>query len=530
MDPREWIEFYEELEKIKKDHKIQIWYQPTYANKGNIHRFTQQGYRGCIGRTLDRISIFPDGRAYVCSYLFDTAQNMFQMVDGNVKINREENEFELFTKVLTKPSCSTCKAPKTCLGGCPAEELSMGISSCEADSEIIPVCRLFGNRIIDIMYWVLIFFTYLLHAEETPSDFIKNLFHSPLLQEDVQFTPLSGLTNKNYLFIDEGKKYVIRFPGKGTENFIDRNIEQVNSKQAYFHKFNPTYTILFDPATGRQLTPFIEECKSYEFEEFYGNDLLKQTANLLHKIHTSSLVFKNHIDLFTRMDCLEFYLQEQTISIPSEYFSLKTALQKHAHLDCFEAFPSHGDPVPSNFTLLNGKLMLFDWEYSGLADPAYDLAFLCTVMNYSKEQKKNLLHYYGVGCISLINEKVIYFKPIIESWLGLWGLLQTISCNESQKDFFRTFSSARFKRAERVLGSKEYKRAIELLIFFHKKDGKLFRAFPLDPKISLITSFPKLSEQVGLTQIEFGLWICPYCGILNPIAKRCCICPNCPLK
>ncbi len=379
------------------------------------------------------------------------------------------------------------------------------------------------------MYWILIFFTYFLYAEETSSGSIKELFYSSLLQ-DMQFTPLSGLTNKNYLLTNEGKKYVIRFPGEGTERFIDRNIEQVNSKKAYFHEFNPTYAILFDSVTGRQLTPFIEKCKSYEFEEFYDDDLVKQAANLLHRIHTSSLAFENYIDLFKRMDHLESYLQEQTISLPSEYFSLRIALQKHAHLDCFEAFPSHGDPVPSNFTLLNGKLMLFDWEYSGLADPAYDLAFLSTIMNYSKEQEKNLSHHYGVGFISLMSEKIIYFKPIIESWLGLWGLLQTISCSESQKDFFKTFSFIRFKRAEKVLYSKEYKKAIELLTSFHKKDGKLFRAFPLDPKIPLITSFPKLSEQIGLTQIEFGLWICPYCGILNPIAKWYCICPSCPLK
>ena len=145
MSPTEWIEFYEQLEKIKKDYKIQVWYQPTYANRQNISRFTQQGYRGCIGRTLDRISIFPDGRAYVCSYLFDTAQNMFQIEDGQVKINRGENEFELFTKVLTHSSCGSCKAPKACLGGCPAEELAMGSASCKADPEIIPVCRLWKS-------------------------------------------------------------------------------------------------------------------------------------------------------------------------------------------------------------------------------------------------------------------------------------------------------------------------------------------------------------------------------------------------
>lgn len=145
LTPSEWINFYEELESIKQDHKVQIWYQPTYANRENIQRFTKQGYRGCIGRTLDRISIFPDGRAYVCSYLFDTTLNMFTMEDGEVKLNRKANEFEIFTKVLTHSSCTACKAPKSCLGGCPAEELVMGSPSCEMENDIIPVCRLWKS-------------------------------------------------------------------------------------------------------------------------------------------------------------------------------------------------------------------------------------------------------------------------------------------------------------------------------------------------------------------------------------------------
>jgi radical SAM protein with 4Fe4S-binding SPASM domain len=145
MSPREWIDFYELLETKRKDHKIQIWYQPTYATRENITRFAAQGYRGCIGRTLDRISIFPDGRAYVCSYLFDTTQNMFTMEEGQIKLNRGENEFELFTKVMAKSSCSDCKSPSFCSGGCPAEELVMGSSSCAADKEIIPVCRLWKS-------------------------------------------------------------------------------------------------------------------------------------------------------------------------------------------------------------------------------------------------------------------------------------------------------------------------------------------------------------------------------------------------
>lgn len=147
MSPEEWIEFYEELERQRLNHTIQIWYQPTYANKDNISRFTNQGYRGCIGRTLDRISIFPDGRAYVCSYLFDTTLNMFQSKNGQITLNRGENEFELFAKAMFQSSCGNCKAPSSCLGGCPAEELVMGQASCAAEKNIIPVCRLWKSDV-----------------------------------------------------------------------------------------------------------------------------------------------------------------------------------------------------------------------------------------------------------------------------------------------------------------------------------------------------------------------------------------------
>jgi radical SAM protein with 4Fe4S-binding SPASM domain len=145
MSPREWVDFYEILEKKRNNHSVQIWYQPTYATKENFSRFVSQGYKGCIGRTLDRISIFPDGRAYVCSYLFDTNLNMFQMEEDEIKINRKENEFELFSKAMVKSSCENCKCSSSCLGGCPAEKIVMGNSSCSAEKDIIPVCRLWKS-------------------------------------------------------------------------------------------------------------------------------------------------------------------------------------------------------------------------------------------------------------------------------------------------------------------------------------------------------------------------------------------------
>lgn len=162
MHPSEWIDFYEHLEQVAPRYRTRVWYQPTYARRNRVENYAADGYRGCIGRTLDRISIFPDGRSYVCSYLFDTDLHYAHTApDGTVTLNRGSNEFDLFSSVLTKPACGTCKAPSACMGGCPAEELVMGAASCSTDSganptdgaqdpdrEIVPICRLWKSDIL----------------------------------------------------------------------------------------------------------------------------------------------------------------------------------------------------------------------------------------------------------------------------------------------------------------------------------------------------------------------------------------------
>ena len=147
MTPREWIDFYSSLKDKRKNHKLQIWYQPTYATKSTFMKYVAEGYKGSIGRTLDRISVFPDGKAYVCSYLFDTDLNMFYVEDGKLKLNREKNEFELFSSAMTHGMCGDCKLALSCIGGCPAEELIEGTSVCKKDEDIIPVCRLWKSDI-----------------------------------------------------------------------------------------------------------------------------------------------------------------------------------------------------------------------------------------------------------------------------------------------------------------------------------------------------------------------------------------------
>lgn len=144
MTPPEWVAFCDHLNEIAPGYQTRVWYQPTYARRDQMARYAAEGYQGCIGRTLDRISIFPDGRCYVCSYLFDTDLYFARMDGDHVRLNHGNNEFDLFTGALISSSCNGCKAA-ACLGGCPAEEIVMGASSCATYEDIVPVCRLWKS-------------------------------------------------------------------------------------------------------------------------------------------------------------------------------------------------------------------------------------------------------------------------------------------------------------------------------------------------------------------------------------------------
>ncbi|MEV6985594.1 radical SAM protein [Sphaerisporangium sp. NPDC051017] len=146
MRPREWLDFCDRLPAAAAGHRTRVWYQPTFARREEMPRYEAEGYRGCIGRTLDRISIFPDGRAYVCSFLFDTDLHFATITpDGRIELNKGPNEFDLFTGALAQHGCGGCKAPGSCMGGCPAEQIVDGAASCAEDKDVVPVCRLWKS-------------------------------------------------------------------------------------------------------------------------------------------------------------------------------------------------------------------------------------------------------------------------------------------------------------------------------------------------------------------------------------------------
>jgi sulfatase maturation enzyme AslB (radical SAM superfamily) len=114
-NPFEWIGFCDSVEHLQDRFKVSIWYPPTWTTMDRLSRYVDRGFRGCLGCALDRLSIFPDGRCYVCSVLFDRSVHFATISRTGLILNRENNEFNAFCR-------AAFRAEEPWLTGCPAEK------------------------------------------------------------------------------------------------------------------------------------------------------------------------------------------------------------------------------------------------------------------------------------------------------------------------------------------------------------------------------------------------------------------------
>lgn len=143
LTPYEWVEFTSLLLEQKGEYTTNIVYQTAYADEELGKWYHTEGYEGCVGKYLDRVSIFPDNKVYVCCYLFDTDMNFADMSNGKVKIKKEFNELNLFME----RDDGHCAFDELCAGGCPAEKIVRGSLPCRTYPDTFPVCRLWKTEV-----------------------------------------------------------------------------------------------------------------------------------------------------------------------------------------------------------------------------------------------------------------------------------------------------------------------------------------------------------------------------------------------
>lgn len=235
------------------------------------------------------------------------------------------------------------------------------------------------------------------HLKSDALDVIANVFQTTT-DKIVDISVLKkGMTNRSFLFAVNGDKFIMRIPGEGTDQLINREQEAKVFKTISGRGIcdDPIY---INPITGYKITKYLDGVRVCDSDNVSD---LKRCMGKLRTFHAMKLKVGHTFDIFSQIEFYEMLWNGQ----PSMYRDYKQTKQNVMNLKEYiddidkDWCLTHIDAVPDNFlfyALPDGSeaLQLTDWEYSGMQDPHVDIAMFCIYSLYSKNQVDRLLNIY----------------------------------------------------------------------------------------------------------------------------------------
>lgn len=260
-----------------------------------------------------------------------------------------------------------------------------------------------------------------------------------------------GLTNYNYIIDIKGIEYVVRQPGGMTNKMIDRKTENINNCITSELGLN-CECIYFDEISGIKISVYIKNSKNVAITNPCSRINLKNVSKLLKKTHYNTKKFSNFFDWKRELDKYEQIIQELNGGFFFDYSILKEKLIDFMDKNIINiiSVPCHNDTVPENFIVdENGKTYLIDWEYSGMNDPAWDIAAYILESKLTEEAIEYLiLDYYG----DFPNEEeILKIKCYMVSQDLLWMTWAMI--RHYNGDDFLDYCCARYERFKRNINA-----------------------------------------------------------------------------
>lgn len=229
-----------------------------------------------------------------------------------------------------------------------------------------------------------------------------------------------GMTNRSFLFDHKHSSYIMRVPGEGTSELIDRKKEA--DVYEIVNRHNLCEPLLYiSPKTGRKMTRFIKDAKNCNSE---SETDCRRAMDYLRTFHELQLSVPHTFDLFNQLEYYE-HLWNKTPSVYVDYkkikeriFNLRTYIDAQPKQWCL----THIDAVPDNFLFTDTRTYLIDWEYAGMQDPHVDIAMFAIYSLYDKQQVDHLIDLYFQGHASANIRLKIY------CYIAVCGLLWSNWC------------------------------------------------------------------------------------------------------
>ena len=236
---------------------------------------------------------------------------------------------------------------------------------------------------------------------------------------------LGGLTNHTYhVTIKDGKEYVIRLHGEGTQKLINRQNERISTELAC--KLEVDARLLYFGEDGTKVSEYLPNAITMSAETLHEEKHIKQVALILKKMHQCNTDTGVPFQVFDMADGYERLINDMDVSMFDDYFVYKEKVMKIKKQidDMIEVslVPCHNDPLCENWVESDGRLYLIDWEYAGMNDGMWDIADVSIEAGFDDGCDEKLLCAYLDREPNAIDKKHFLANKIYVDYLWtLWA-------------------------------------------------------------------------------------------------------------
>lgn len=251
---------------------------------------------------------------------------------------------------------------------------------------------------------------------------------------------LGGMTNHSYKITRaDGQEYLVRIPGEGTEEMINRPDERKSTELAC--RLGIDAPLLYFGDDGRKVMRFIHDPRPMSEEVMRRKENLLQAAAIFHKLHCCGEDTGVRFEVFEMAALYEKIIRDGGVAFYDDYEAVKnTVMRIKAEVDKdgeAPRVPCHNDSLVGNWVLDgDGKLYLIDWEYSGMNEAMWDLSCLSIEAVYTPEDDLELLNaYYGREAGVEERKRFVAAKLYVDYLWTLWGLTRVPFDGQFMQDY-----------------------------------------------------------------------------------------------
>ncbi|MCF0256676.1 MAG: phosphotransferase family protein [Bacteroides heparinolyticus] len=236
---------------------------------------------------------------------------------------------------------------------------------------------------------------------------------------------LGGLTNRTYkVTVEDGKVYVIRIPGEGTEKMINRADEKKSTELA--GEIGIDARCLFFGDDGAKVTEYIHNAVTMSQETLKQDENIASMAEIFKRLHNCGKSTGVPFEVFDMAAEYENLINEYNVAMYEDYDSIKNQvmqIKQSTDKECdIVKVPCHNDALCENWVLGDGRMYLIDWEYAGMNDAMWDLADVSIEACFLKEHDEKFLTSYLGKELETKDWKHFYASKIYVDFLWtLWA-------------------------------------------------------------------------------------------------------------